>query len=188
MTTVTIRCRDRQPQRQSGVVLITGLIFLVVLTIIVVSIMRSGTLEERMAANAENRQLALQAAEAVLRDAEATVFAAAPFDPFTPSSFSATCTDGFCSKPDPAGTPRWKTIDWDSTAVTRTFAAAPSELGGISSQPRYIIEVISTPVINPAAGGGICPRILYRLTARGVGRDSAAVFVQTMYRHLPARC
>lgn len=64
--------------KESGAVLITGLIFMVVLTIIVISALRSATLEERMAANARNRQLALQAAEAVLRDAETALFAAAP--------------------------------------------------------------------------------------------------------------
>lgn len=173
--------------KQSGAVLITGLIFMVVLTIIVISALRSATLEERMAANARNRQLALQAAEAVLRDAEATLFAAAPFSPFTPASFTAGCTSGLCNLPAAGATPRWRTIDWSSTAVTRSFNnAGASDLAGVASQPRYIVEIANVPVSG--GGGGICPKVLYRITARGVGMDNAAVFVQTMVRTLPTSC
>jgi Tfp pilus assembly protein PilX len=65
--------------KESGAVLYTGLIFLLVLSLIVLSMLRSGTLEERMAANARNRQVALQAAEAVLRDAETRLFSTSAY-------------------------------------------------------------------------------------------------------------
>lgn len=192
MTPMADRILRRAAPKQSGVVLITGLIFMVILTMIVLAVLRSGSLEERMAANARNRQLALQAAEAVLRDAEDASFstAVAPFDPFTPTSFSTTCTNGYCTKPAGGSTPRWKTIDWDSTGATRSFAADTANLTStlVASQPRYIIEIASTPVISPSAGGGLCPSIVYRLTARGLGLDASEVFVQTMYRSLPNLC
>ena len=91
MTPMADRALRQASPKQSGVVLITGLIFMVILTMIVLAVLRSGSLEERMAANARNRQLAMQAAEAVLRDAEETLFTdpmPAPFDPYTPGSFS----------------------------------------------------------------------------------------------------
>ena len=172
--------------KQSGAALITGLIFMVVMTIIVISALRSSTLEERMAANARNRQLALQAAEAVLRDAESSLTAGAPFDPFTPASFTNGCTNGYCSKPATGSTPRWKTIDWSNTGITRTFATAASNLAGVASQPRYVIELIGFP--PPTAPGQKCNPALYRVTARGVGQDNSTVFLQTMYRHRPASC
>lgn len=172
--------------RQSGVALVTGLIFLVVLTIIVIAALRNATLEERMAANARNRQLALQAAEAVIRDAETTLFAAAPFNPFVPSTFTAACTNGLCSKPLPGDVPRWSDPDFDWANASRTFAAAASEIAGVASQPRYIVEIANTPILG--GGGGICPKVLYRITARGVGMDNSTVFVQTMFRHLPTTC
>jgi type IV pilus assembly protein PilX len=56
--------------RQSGVALITGLIFLVVLTMIGVTAARMATLEERMSGNMRDRAIAMQAAEMALRDAE----------------------------------------------------------------------------------------------------------------------
>lgn len=169
--------------RQSGAALITGLIFMVVLTIIVISALRSSTLEERMAANARNRQLALQAAEAVLRDAEASLGAGAPFDPFTPVSFTAACTNGYCSKPATGSTPRWKTIDWSDTTKTRSFANAGSNLAGLAGQPRYIVEIAGFP--DPCNPGQQSNPVLYRVTARGVGMDNSTVFVQTMFRHRP---
>lgn len=173
----------RKPSGEHGAVLITGLIFLVVLTLVVMSVMRSATLEERMSSNVRNRQLALQAAEAVLRDAEASLFASAPFNPFDPTGFTLACTNGYCNIPAAGSTPRWQTINWSATATTRSFAATTSNLDGVDSQPRYIVELMGSESAPP---GKICPKILYRITARGVGTDSSAVFVQTWFRHLPA--
>jgi type IV pilus assembly protein PilX len=187
----------RKSPRQSGVVLITGLIFMVILTLIVLATLRGGTLEERMAANARNQQIALQAAEAVVRDGEVSSFSTsvAPFDPYTPSGFTAACTGGYCSRPATGSTPRWKTpppvgIDWSASASplqSLTFASSASNLTStlVASQPRYIVEVASTPIISPSAP---CPTILYRVTGRGVGQDASEVLVQTVYRARPASC
>ncbi|HYC48333.1 MAG TPA: PilX N-terminal domain-containing pilus assembly protein [Thermoanaerobaculia bacterium] len=56
-------------RRQRGAVLIVTLLFLVVLTMLGVTAMTSTTMEERMAGNTRDASLALQAAEAALRDA-----------------------------------------------------------------------------------------------------------------------
>lgn len=55
---------------QGGAALITSLIFLTVLTILGMSTLGTALLESRMAGNARDRNLALQAAEIGLRDAE----------------------------------------------------------------------------------------------------------------------
>jgi len=174
--------------KQSGVVLITALIFLVILTMIVLSIMRGATLEERMASNTSNRQLSLQAAEAVLRDASENLLNARhlePFDKFDPTQFTSACTNGICNQP--AGDkPRWQTIDWTDTGITRTFAATGSNLTGFLAQPRYIVELIGYS--SGGQGRMICPLVLYQLTARGLSQDGAVVFVQTMHRTQPATC
>jgi type IV pilus assembly protein PilX len=187
VNTMAISRMQRRPSRERGVVLITGLIFLVVLTMIVLSVMRGSTLEERMAANARNRQLALQAAEAVSRDAGVTLFTAAapvgPIDPFDPTAFTAACTGGYCEAPASPSTTKWKTIDWTDAAVTRTFASSASNLNGVTAQPRYIVEPLGFSGGQP---GKICPKILFRVSARGVAADSSVVFVETMYRYRPA--
>ena len=164
---------------QKGAVLVTGVIFLVVLTILVLSIMRSATLEERMAGNARNRQIALQAAEAVIRDAENTLLgktAASPVDPLYIEGFTANCTNGFCER----NPQKWKDIDWDDDSTeTRTFATGSGlSISKVTSQPRYYVEYISkedTPN---------CPKVVYRITARGVGPDYSTVILQTNFRRL----
>jgi type IV pilus assembly protein PilX len=172
--------------------MIIALIFMTVLGLLVLAGMRTGLLQERMASNARNRQVALQAAEAMLRDAEVNVVksATAPFDPFTPTSFVADCTGGFCAKPDAAATPRWQSVSWSSTANTRTFGTTASQLSStvVPTQPRYIVEIVNTPVISPSQFGGICPTVVSRLTSKGFGYDSAEVYVQSMYRTRPQYC
>ena len=56
---------------ERGAVLIVGLLLLLVMTIIGVSSMQTTLLEEKMAGNLRDQDLALQAAESALRDAEA---------------------------------------------------------------------------------------------------------------------
>ncbi|MCF6251350.1 MAG: PilX N-terminal domain-containing pilus assembly protein [Methylococcaceae bacterium] len=60
----------RPSKKQAGVVLVVSLIMLLLLTLIGVSGMQSTGLEEKMAGNKRNRNLAFQAAEAALRHAE----------------------------------------------------------------------------------------------------------------------
>ena len=62
--------------RQNGAALVTGLIFLVILTLLGVTAMQTSIMEERMAGNARDRNIAFQAAEAALRNAEADIFGA----------------------------------------------------------------------------------------------------------------
>jgi len=52
------------PSRQNGIVLVVGLVFLLVLTIIGVTSLRTTTLEQRMAGNMQQRTVAFQDAEA----------------------------------------------------------------------------------------------------------------------------
>jgi len=174
--------------RQSGVALVTGLIFLVVMTIIVIAALRSSTLEERMAANARNRQLALQAAEAAMRDAEGMLFngdlpatntSYSMYKPdsgiFKKAKFTADCAAGLCNIP--ADNTRWKTFDWDTA---REISVA-SSLNGVASQPRYIVEILAWPASPECKGTA-------RITARGMGMDASMVYVQSVFKFQAASC
>ena len=57
------------PSQQKGAVLIVALLFLVILTILGITAMSGTTMEERMSGNSRDINVALQAAEAALRDA-----------------------------------------------------------------------------------------------------------------------
>jgi type IV pilus assembly protein PilX len=163
---------------QGGAVLITGVIFLVVLTLFVLAMVRSGTLEERMARNARDHQIALEAAEAVLRDAETTMFNKAPFDPFDSTQFTTACTNGLCFQPVAAKS--WKTVDWSSASWSRSFADTASNINGLTNQPRYMIEIVAPPVKSSSTAP--CTYGLAKVTARGAGNDGAVTFVQSTFR------
>lgn len=166
------------PTSQHGAALITGLIFLVVLTLISLSAIKSTSLEERMAGNARDQDVAFEAAEAGIRDAMKSLPTLSPA-----SAFATGCSNGLCLN-DPV-TPVWTTItannDWGSsktkayTGVNLTFDnnSTPTPL---PNQPRYIIELIpdTVPAFGSSSiiGKGItsgAQLIPYRITARGWG-------------------
>ena len=147
---------------------------------IVLAALRTGTLEERMAANARNRQVALQAAEAVLRNAEVTLFTGAAFtsnfDSYPDSS--GNLSNGFYMAPSSSTPLKWQSVDWSDATKTITNGVT---LSGVDTQPRYIVEIITRPTRPNSTVP--CSKGLVGVTARGLGKDSAAVFVHAMYRY-----
>ncbi|HEX8615715.1 MAG TPA: PilX N-terminal domain-containing pilus assembly protein [Telluria sp.] len=158
--------------------LVTSLVFLVVLTMFVLALVRSGTLEERMARNARDQQVAREAAEAMLRDAEAVSFKKPPFDPYDASEFTGKCLNGLCRKA-PAGA-TWDTLDWSNANLTRAFSETKFEIGHVTTQPRYIVEIVTAPYRTSSSTQ--CEPGVARVTARGVGGAGAIAFVQTTVR------
>ena len=183
-------------RRQNGAVLIIGLIFLVVLTLIVMSALRSATFQERMAANARNQQQAFEAAEALLRDASTTLFSRNglmdKYDPKDFSTFGALslgCTNGLCQTAA-AGVERWRTYNWGSATLTKTFSVSTLNIKDISTNPppRYFVEVVDPPLPTSNGSGGGCNYGIFNVTARAVARDSAVALVQGTYKFKPQIC
>jgi type IV pilus assembly protein PilX len=171
-TTQTI-CSHRH---QAGVALITGLIFLVMLTLIAITAMQSTTLEERMAGNARSRDLAFQGAEAAVRAAE-TVLSGASLPAFNGSKagYYAQLANG-------ASADYWEhTHNWATQSV-----AFGGSLTGVQ-ESRFVVEALplslgsggdDSLVAKPLSGGEI-----YRITARGIGTDgTSTVILQTTFR------
>ena len=170
--------------------MITGLIFLVVLTLISVTAARMSSLEERMSGNMRDRSLAMQAAEMALRDAERDIRGGAGITR-TPAisgltNFDSACTAGLCYN-GPAGTANG-TQNWITTPVWSVvnMTAAPSVAYGtntgatgnvaLSAQPRYIIEGIE----KNGSGTAI---YYYRITVRAQGANAnTVVWLQEVYR------
>ena len=95
-------------RRQQGAILIIALLFLVLLTIIGVSSISGVALEEKMASNLREQNVAFQAAESALRDAEidleAGIGGTGNRDPMTvAANFANDCTtaftNGVCKQP-----------------------------------------------------------------------------------------
>lgn len=161
-------------QYQTGVALLTGLIFMVVLTLLALAAMRATTLEERMSGNARDRDMAFQSAEAALRAGEQVVEGAslptfASGTAYTPRIAAATLT-----------------TYWQNTHPWATQSVAAWQPEGTSAAPRYVIEQMAVTAGSGTGGLGISALSdsgIYRVTARGVGRSAnTAVILQAVYK------
>jgi len=157
---------------QRGAALVTGLIFMVVLTLLVVSAMRGTILEEKMSGNARDADLAFQSAEAALRAGEQVLNGA------TLPAFAASGAYLTVGSRDDA---YWlSTHNWTTNSVA--YGSVPN---GVASAPRYVIEELpSVPSAGFSKKAGVIPETgYYKVTARGVGGNPNTLrLVQTTYR------
>lgn len=182
-----------------GVALVTSLVMLTVMTFIGVVAMSTGSLEEKMAGNQRNQEIAFQAAESALREGERFV----ETTPNLVAQVDDTCTNGLCttsrqdasydaSASDCASTwidERWverscalNLAVWSTANRHREIVGAIPEA---QTKPRYIVEFLSyvprdlslTPSMTPPAydgtGGGPGWQAewseMYRVTALATG-------------------
>ena len=171
--------------RQRGLSLVTTLLFMVAALMLGVSVLSVNVMQERTIGNTKDRDLALQAAEAALRDAE--IYLAGPQAPALQFPLqNEPCIGGLCIPPSKR-TPRSslsveKAEGFDWATQSRSAAAFP----GVSEQSRYVIEKLGTfcPIGESCKGGaGDDKRFTgYRITARAVGaRPETEVILQSMY-------
>lgn len=164
---------SRSPQR--GAVLVVGLIFLALLTLIGVTAFSVATQEERMAANTRDRLRAFEAAEAALRECER--YLSNPIPPIF--SVNGSTDPGMYDSPTGA-TEKWETINWN-TEPTRQLAGVT----GVAEQPRCIVQRLArTRSSNPSLRAEL-PQpsaFAYQVTGRGVGANrGTAVVLQTSF-------
>lgn len=180
-------------QRQSGAVFVTGLIFLLALSLLGITAAKMATIEERMSANMRDRMLAMQAAEMALRYAEHHI---RDNDPSTNSprsiegmsEFDTNCTDGFCYYGAGVDAPAksWDTycspacpinyIEGNVFRFNGITYTAPALPVGVPA-PTYLIEGIQkTPPGNTL-------RYYYRITVRAQGaKQGTVVWIQEVFR------
>lgn len=172
--------------RQHGVALITGLIFMVVLTLIGITAARMAGLEERMSGNMRDRSLATQAAEMALRDAERDIVGGAGITRPNPINiggltlFDPGCTDGLCDAIN--APPQWSVINMTAAPSIPygRFTGATNNLG-LSALPRYIIEGLPQK-LDP---DGVTLNNYYRITVRAQGANpNTVVWLQAIYQPL----
>jgi type IV pilus assembly protein PilX len=164
--------------KQEGVVLIVGLVMMLLLTIIGMAAIRSSSMQELMASNIKDRNLAFQACEAALRVAEAAA-----------TNKSCTVFDGtngcYADQNTSAPIIGWSDQQWATNSVEAAIDLS------LTKKPRYVIEKISS-----AAGassqlgegidysGGMATNTgsnTYRITCLGYGgtQDSQVVLQST---------
>jgi len=171
-----IQPRDLAVNRsQRGAVLLVSLVMLLLLTIIGMSAVNITTLDTRIAANAKDKKLAFDAAEAALNQAGSVL---APVNPLPDSS-----TAGFQSA---ALTDTW----WESADDSwwASNGAGVSDYSGKGSNVTYAIE--QPDEIRGSAGERVTDVTLgtpkpvtrfYRVTARGEGPGGSEVTLQSVY-------
>jgi type IV pilus assembly protein PilX len=160
---------------EKGAALIISMIFLLVLTIIGLAGMDVTGLEEKMAGNMRDRNIAFQAAEAALRDGENYLQTQAILPAFDGSDGLYSLTTN--------GDKNWNIVTWSSSAAVRSYTGPGfSEL---NSTAAYIIEDLAAASSNDSleAGVPVDNKRYYRITARAEGLSSTtAVMLQTVYK------
>lgn len=156
---------------QRGSALLVSLVFLLLLTMIGISSIQDSTLQERMAGNNRDREVAFQAAEAGLRTAERYLQGAVvgPFETNANGLFVA----GSNSVPN-----------WAASANTNWLVLPANTLDGVNSQPEYIIEEVTQTGMSGLGADEPEESISsYRITSRGYGASpDARVVLQSTYR------
>ncbi|MFV1972118.1 MAG: PilX N-terminal domain-containing pilus assembly protein [Thiohalobacterales bacterium] len=181
MTTVTAtrQHRNRRPgpgRQQAGAVLFISLMLLLMLTIIGMTAMNNVTMEERMAGNLRDTDLAFQAGEAALRNGE-NWLSPLPIRPgectITPPSACATVwQQGMLSSLQN------KDYSWWNTSGRDYLTAATDEFDGVVQDPKFIIEyntyVRDSLVVGQSMVAG---RDYYLVTSRAEGGSDTTVSV-----------
>jgi len=166
-------------QNERGAVLITGLLLLLLLTVFALTGLQGTTLQERMAGNQEQSDLAFQAAEAGLRNAENYLYGLSILPSFDNSN-------GLYIPADPGDTPRWDSIDWSATSSNSIEYQGNDLENAPYSKPRYIIEYL-TALADPSNDSvKFGPKVkgldMLRVTSRGVSPNGRSVsMLQTTY-------
>lgn len=183
---------EQRARREQGAVLLISLMFLIVLTLLGLSAMKATTLEERMAGNSRDYNIALQAAESALRDAETdlkgtgvtvgraltiTTFPVNLIGSATPSGCAA---GGLCIIVNET-TQLYKTasVDWSTSGTTSVqygqYTGA-SSITGVSAQPRYVLELMQFAdgknKDRVSGASGSADYYYIRITARGWGANA----------------
>ena len=169
----------RMKHTQRGTALVMALVFLLLMTMLGITAINTSTLEERMAGNTKDQNLAFQAAETALRAGELWVESRTSEAQLTVN----TANGIYDPAPATSGIENWDSVVWSGTTNLVTYPGVPGTasttgtLAGVSTQPKYIIEILgSSPGVPPA--GNI---VTVRITARGTGAsDNTVSMVQSI--------
>lgn len=168
--------------KQQGALLVTSLVFLVIMTLIGVTAMRTAVLDEKMASNFRCSKIAFEAAEASILNAERDIIAnlVVPLVSFDGNRSS----DGhagryWLTENEPSVSSLFSVANWDAPGASAPY---PSNISGISLQPRWLTKVLAIDgPLNLSMEGET--GVVFRTTARGTGcTDESVVMVRTIYR------
>ncbi len=170
--------------QQSGAVLITALIYLLVLSVVGISSMRGTAMEERMASNSWEHSRAFQAAESALLDAGQWFL----FQPDLIDSSSDGST-GVWASGSAAQRVVSSTFDWSTEGVVYGDSSGNSSalFGDLYGPPRYVIEEagFEPSDSDPDTLAKKTGVFYYSISAIGYGRSdgSRSILQTTLKKH-----
>ena len=168
-------CRDMNRLKQNGVALIVALVFLVAITLLVVTSMRTSTIQERMTANMTERNMSYQLVEATLSFVQRNV------DNVNPLTLCNVAVGYYC-QPVPGNLDRWA-----DPAVTWGNGPTHPGVGQGEFVAEYMGQWVDTATPSCAVAGQSnvdedCLRDTWRITARTTDADGAGVMLQAVFR------
>ncbi|WP_260406839.1 PilX N-terminal domain-containing pilus assembly protein [Pseudomonas cichorii] len=149
------------PARQSGMVLLVSLVFLLLLTLLGISSMQNATLQEKMAGSVALRNQTFQRAEAALRLGESSIRVVG----FT----MAKCTNNTTCAP-PAESTTLTAAGTNGTSGVSWVAATGGGFYGIQN-----LGTTATPIKRPPTCDERASVTLYRVTAVAIQGTSRTV-------------
>lgn len=160
--------------KQGGAVLILSLIILIMLTMLVVSSLKTSVLDERIAGNARDQSLAFQSVEAVLRAANTDLIGKSIWD------FNDACAGGLCSQ---GNAPTPGEYDWSAgtkhVAIDKSLSTATVS-AELADNPGYFAEYAGM-IKSSKCPGGWCP--VYRVSGTATGKSEVTrVIIQEVER------
>lgn len=181
--TVANRMPVPTPHSQQGAVLLVGLIMVLLMTIVGMAAIRGSGLQETMAGNMRDRNIAFQSAEAALSAGEGFVAEEDVHGMVFGENLSAQGLVYDLVSNDKTPIEEWETSDWEDAKEVEF------DLGGVTEEPRYVIEQteVSDYDIKRMLGMGATSTIgfdvrFYRISSRGVdGTGDAEAVVQSNY-------
>jgi type IV pilus assembly protein PilX len=172
------------PARERGAVLVTSMLLLLVMTVLALGASQATRMQERMAGNARDHDLAFQSAEAGLRKAERLID-----DPALTAPPWA-CSVGRCKvwersllPPDIAyRSPDewWRDNAWAYSTDDQWSATPSKQIAGTGlahRDPMFVIEEIEEVTDSQKLGPPQPSRVYYRITSTGEGGTKRAVVV-----------
>lgn len=175
-----------------GAALVVALLMLTVVLLLGIAAAQLAMMESQAARQDRDRQMAFQAAEAALADAQMDLESGQRQQVFASNGkvgFEEGCSAngdylGLCKGSTSSDKPVWLTVDFTEDGPTvpygkftgRTYVHGSSLLPALA--PRYIIEAL--PYIRP---GQELDSTIYRITAMGFGsKPTTKVVLQSVYR------
>jgi len=169
--------RPNPGRTQKGAVLMVSLLILLLLTMLTLTAIQASTVQERLVGNARSVDLALQAAEAALREGEGRL-----------ESTTLPAADGSAGwyHHALAPAPRWEAPAAWSGNPHLDYPMNTDDGWSVAATPEFALEelpALPDPGGSLEAGGALPDDVMYRVSARGVGATADTfVILQTTYR------